>query len=123
MKLICLGLLCSPVTLFRLTRLLKSVSNFLLCNSACPLLLALQHKPNNQDQVETAAQLQLRTAAIIKAPTLINYILRSGEKNFLIYVDIAGLSNGWKFVRGEVGMGRYVSNSNLSAGLGGEVHV
>jgi len=68
--------------LFRLTRLLKSVGNFLLCNIACPLLLALQHKPNNQDQVETAAQLELQTTGIIKAPTLINYILRSGEKTF-----------------------------------------
>ena len=82
MKLICLGLLRSPVMLFRLTRLLRSVGNFLLCNSACPLLLALRHKPNNQDQVETAEQLELQTTGIIKVPTLINYIVRSGEKTF-----------------------------------------
>jgi hypothetical protein len=44
-----------------------------------------------------------KTTRIIKLPTLINYIVHSGEKNFLIYVDIGGLSNGWKIVREMVG--------------------
>jgi hypothetical protein len=56
--------------------------------------------------VETATQFEIQKTGITDVLTLINYIVRSGETDFLIYVDIAGLSNGWKIVREMVGKRR-----------------
>jgi hypothetical protein len=77
------------------------------------LFVALQHKPDNGDQTEAES-------GIIKIPALINYHSSGGGRggHFVVYMDPAGLSIGWKFVRekGCGGGGQLVTVTCLKVG-------